>query len=135
MALPDRGLSGIKIKSESLQTLMAGGIAFDTPRPDVALKRHIPRFRLHDSQEAVNRAGTLITVRVDRADGLKPGTPIRFRGLDVGSIESVDLTNDLQAVLLRARITGRRTVLPVPARSSGWSSQPWAWYAPRTSTR
>ncbi|PYG96680.1 MCE family protein, partial [Arthrobacter stackebrandtii] len=99
------GLSGIKIKSESLQTLMAGGIAFDTPRPDVALKRRIPRFRLHDSQEAVNRAGTLITVRVDRADGLKPGTPIRFRGLDVGSIESVDLTNDLQAVLLRARIT------------------------------
>lgn len=99
------GLSGIKIKSESLQTLMAGGIAFDTPRPDVPLKRHIPRFRLHDSQEAVNRAGTLITIRVERADGLKPGTAIRFRGLDVGSIESVDLTDDLQAVLLRARIT------------------------------
>ncbi|MBI1509903.1 MlaD family protein, partial [Escherichia coli] len=78
---------------------------FDTPRPDVALKRHIPRFRLHDSQEAVNRSGTLITIRVDRADGLKPGTAIRFRGLDVGSIESVDLTDDLQAVLLRARIT------------------------------
>jgi len=99
------GLSGIKVKSESLQTLMAGGIAFDTPRPDVKLKRHIPRFRLHESEEAVNRAGTLITIRVDRADGLKPGTPIRFRGLDVGSIESTDLTDDLQAVLLRARIT------------------------------
>ncbi|HDS1734817.1 MlaD family protein [Pseudomonas sp. BP8] len=99
------GLSGIKVKSESLQTLMAGGIAFDTPRPDVPLKRHIPRFRLHESEEAVNRAGTLITIRVDRADGLKPGTPIRFRGLDVGSIESTDLTDDLQAVLLRARIT------------------------------
>jgi paraquat-inducible protein B len=69
------------------------------------LKRRIPRFRLHESQEAVNRAGTLITIRVERADGLKPGTAIRFRGLDVGSIESVDLTSDLQAVLLRARIT------------------------------
>ncbi|CAM3916345.1 hypothetical protein CCOS865_00863 [Pseudomonas reidholzensis] len=99
------GLSGIKVKSESLQTLMAGGIAFDTPRPDVPLKRHIPRFRLHESEEAVNRAGTLITIRVDRADGLKPGTPIRFRGLDVGSVESTDLTDDLSAVLLRARIT------------------------------
>jgi len=99
------GLSGIQVKSESLQTLMAGGIAFDTPKPDVPLKRHIPRFRLHESQDAANRAGTLITIRVDRADGLKPGTPIRFRGLDVGSVESVDLTGDLQAVLLRARIT------------------------------
>jgi len=99
------GLSGIKIKSESLQTLMAGGIAFDTPQPNVALKRRIPRFRLFESEEAVNRTGTLITLRVERADGLKPGTPIRFRGLDVGSVESVDLTKDLQAVLLRARIT------------------------------
>jgi len=99
-------LSGIKVKSESLQTLMAGGVAFDTPKPDVPLKRRIPRFRLHDNQEAADRAGTLITIRVDRADGLKPGTPIRFRGLDVGSVESVDLTSDLQAVLLRARITG-----------------------------
>ncbi|MDR0208987.1 MAG: MlaD family protein [Pseudomonas putida] len=98
-------LSGIKVKSESLQTLMAGGVAFDTPKADVPLKRHIPRFRLHDNQEAADRAGTLITIRVDRADGLKPGTPIRFRGLDVGSVESVDLTSDLQAVLLRARIT------------------------------
>ncbi|BFO02315.1 MlaD family protein [Pseudomonas guariconensis] len=99
-------LSGIKVKSESLQTLMAGGVAFDTPKADVPLKRRIPRFRLHDNQEAADRAGTQITIRVDRADGLKPGTPIRFRGLDVGSVESVDLTSDLQAVLLRARITG-----------------------------
>ena len=99
------GLSGIKVKSESLQTLMAGGIAFETPEQNVPLKRHIPRFRLHESQEAANRTGTSITIRVDRADGLKPGTPIRFRGLDVGQVESVDLTPDLQAVLLRARIT------------------------------
>lgn len=99
------GLSGITIKSESLQTLMAGGIAFDTPQQNVPLKRHIPRFRLLENEEAANRAGTLVTIRVERADGLKPGTPIRFRGLDVGSIESVDLTSDLQAVLLRARIT------------------------------
>ncbi|WP_411959626.1 MlaD family protein [Pseudomonas sp. s4] len=99
------GLSGIKVKSESLQTLMAGGIAFDTPQQDVPIKRQIPRFRLHENQEAADRAGTLVSIRIDRADGLKPGTAIRFRGLDVGSVESVDFTADLQAVLLKARIT------------------------------
>lgn len=99
------GLSGIKIKSESLQSLMAGGIAFDTPRPNVPLKRHIPRFRLLESEEAANRSGSLITIRVDRADGLKPGAAIRYKGLDVGSVESVDFTKDMQAVLLKARIT------------------------------
>ncbi|WP_434772606.1 MlaD family protein [Pseudomonas entomophila] len=99
------GLSGIKIKSESLQSLMAGGIAFDTPRSNVPLKRHIPRFRLLESEEAANRSGSLITIRVERADGLKPGAAIRYKGLDVGSVESVDFTKDMQAVLLKARIT------------------------------
>ncbi|MBH3428027.1 PqiB family protein [Pseudomonas alkylphenolica] len=113
------GLSGIQIKSESLQSLMAGGIAFDTPTPNVALKRRIPTFRLHTDQEAANRSGTTVTIRVERADGLKVGTPIRFKGLDVGKVEQVDLTKDLQAVLLKARIT------EVPERIAREGTQFW----------
>lgn len=113
------GLSGIQIKSESLQSLMAGGIAFDTPTPNVPLKRHIPSFRLHESQEAANRSGTTVTIRVERADGLKVGTPVRFKGLDIGKVEQVDLTDDLQAVLLKARIT------EVPERIAREGTQFW----------
>ncbi|MHC6223982.1 PqiB family protein [Pseudomonas sp. X10] len=113
------GLSGIQVKSESLQSLMAGGISFDTPNPSVPLKQRIPRFRLHENQEAANRTGTSISIRVERADGLKPGTPIRFKGLDVGKVESVDLTDDLQAVLLKARIT------EVPERIARVGTQFW----------
>ncbi|MGF6591059.1 MlaD family protein [Pseudomonas sp. 2835] len=113
------GLSGIQIKSESLQSLMAGGIAFDTPVPNVKLKRRIPFFRLNESQEAANRSGTTVTIRVDRADGLKVGTPVRFKGLDVGKVEEVDLTKDLQAVLLKARIT------EVPERIAREGTQFW----------
>ena len=36
---------------------------------------------------------------------MRPGTPVRFKGLDVGKIESVDLSADMQSVLLSARIT------------------------------
>ncbi|WP_327438901.1 PqiB family protein [Pseudomonas donghuensis] len=113
------GLSGIQIKSESLQSLMAGGIAFDTPIPNVALKRRIPFFLLHENQDAANRSGTTVTIRVDRADGLKVGTPVRFKGLDVGKVEQVDLTKDLQAVLLKARIT------EVPERIAREGTQFW----------
>ncbi|PWB34813.1 MCE family protein [Pseudomonas sp. SDI] len=113
------GLSGIQIKSESLQSLMAGGIAFDTPRPNVPLKRHIPRFRLHENQEAANQIGTPITIKVERADGLKAGTPIRFKGLDIGKVEAVDLSADLQSVLLKARIT------EVPERIAREGTQFW----------
>ncbi len=113
------GLSGIQIKSESLQSLMAGGISFDTPIPNVPLKRRIPTFRLHESQEAANRSGTTITIKVANADGLKVGTSIRFKGLDVGKIEAVDLSDDLQSVLLKARIT------EVPERIARVGTQFW----------
>lgn len=56
-------------------------------------------------REAANQHGTLVTIKVDRADGMRPGTPVRFKGLDVGKIESVDLSADMQSVLLSARIT------------------------------
>ncbi|EPL08656.1 PqiB family protein [Pseudomonas sp. CF161] len=110
---------GIQVKSESLQSLMAGGIAFDTPRPNVALKKRIPRFRLFANQEEAAQKGTLISIKVDRADGLRSGTPIRFKGLDVGKIEEVDLSADLQSVVLKARIT------EVPERIARVGSQFW----------
>ncbi|ROL81950.1 mammalian cell entry protein, partial [Pseudomonas chlororaphis] len=110
---------GIQVKSESLQSLMAGGIAFDTPEPNVPLKKRIPRFRLYADKEQATQKGTLISIKVDRADGLRPGTPIRFKGLDVGKVEDVDLSGDLQSVLLKARIT------EVPERIARVGSQFW----------
>ncbi|MCY1405886.1 Paraquat-inducible protein B [compost metagenome] len=99
------GLSGIQVKAESLQSLMAGGIAFDTPKANVPLHKRIPRFRLFENQEEANKTGTMVTIKVERADGLKEGTPIRYKGLDVGQVEQVNLSDDLQSVLLTARIT------------------------------
>ncbi|AIG04806.1 PqiB family protein [Pseudomonas fluorescens] len=110
---------GIQVKSESLQSLMAGGIAFETPEPNVPLRNRIPRFRLFADHEASRQRGTLITIKVDRADGLRADTPIRFKGLDVGKIESVDLSADMQSVMLNARIT------EVPERIARAGSQFW----------
>jgi paraquat-inducible protein B len=98
---------------------MAGGIAFETPEPNVPLKRRIPRFRLHEDREAAQQRGTVVTIKVDRADGLRSGTPIRFKGLDVGKIEDVDLSADMQSVLVTARIT------EVPERIARTGTQFW----------
>jgi paraquat-inducible protein B len=110
---------GIQVKSESLQSLMAGGIAFETPEEKAPLKKRIPRFRLYANHDEANQQGVPITIKVDRADGLRSGTPIRFKGLDVGKVESVDLSDDLQSVLLSARIT------EVPERIARVGSQFW----------
>jgi paraquat-inducible protein B len=110
---------GIQVKSESLQSLMAGGIAFETPEAKAPLQKRIPRFRLFTSHDEATQKGAVVTIRVDRADGLRSGTPIRFKGLDVGKIEDVDLSDDLQSVLLTARIT------EVPERIARVGSQFW----------
>lgn len=100
------GLSGVEVKSESLQTLLAGGIAFETPNPNAAKgSKRVERFTLHSSQEVALQKGVELTIRVPSGDGLSPGTAIRYKGLDVGKIETIELTGDLQAVILHARVT------------------------------
>ena len=110
---------GIQVKSESLQSLMAGGIAFETPEAKAPLQKRIPRFRLFANHEEATQKGAIVTIKLDRADGLHSGTPIRYKGLDVGKVEDVDLSDDLQSVLLTARIT------EVPERIARAGSQFW----------
>ncbi|MFC3606542.1 PqiB family protein [Stutzerimonas tarimensis] len=99
------GLSGIEVRSESLQSLLAGGIAFETPDPLAGEGRRVERYTLHRDRDAALRQGEPISIRVARGDGLSVGTPIRFRGIEVGKVESVALTEDLQAVTLGVRIS------------------------------
>ncbi|MCU1717728.1 PqiB family protein [Pseudomonas sp. 5P_3.1_Bac2] len=100
------GLGGVEIKSESLQTLLAGGIAFDTPNPQASkLKRRVQRFNLYANQDTALEQGVTLTIKVPSADGLSPGTAIRYKGLEVGKVERIELTEDLQSVLLHARVT------------------------------
>lgn len=99
------GLTGIEVKSESLQTLIAGGVTFETPDLQASLNQQIPRFDLYTSREDALQAGTKITISVAQADGLHAGTPIRFKGLDVGKVGAITLSKDLQSVLVTAQIT------------------------------
>jgi len=100
------GLSGVEVKSESLQTLLAGGIAFETPQPQAARSdRRVQRFTLYANRESALQSGQQISIRVSNGEGLQPGTAIRYKGLEVGTVESMSLTDDLHGVVLGARIT------------------------------
>ena len=95
-------LSGVEVKSESLESLIMGGISFDTP--DLKSPRSKNNFELFASEERALARGTVVEIRVPTADGLEVGTPIRYKGMEVGSVEDVELLPDLSAVLLKARI-------------------------------
>lgn len=98
-------LSGIEIRSESLQTLMTGGIAFETPDMQAPAGKQAQRFTLYSDRNSALKSGTLVEIRLERGDGLGPGTPIRYRGLDVGQVDEIALSADLRSVELKARIT------------------------------
>ncbi|MBC9249577.1 mammalian cell entry protein [Pseudomonas alcaligenes] len=97
--------SGIEVKSESLQTLLAGGVTFETTDMKAPVSHKIQRFTLHNDRDEALQTGAVLQIKVASGDGLNPGTLIRYKGLEVGKVESVELTDDLQAVLLNARIT------------------------------
>src|SRR5690606_35274085 len=65
------GLSGIEVKSESLQTLLAGGIAFETPDLKAPVERKIPRFNLYKDRDQAFLSGQPLRLSVARGDGVK----------------------------------------------------------------
>src|SRR5690606_5107825 len=77
----------------------------ETPDPHASATRKVPRFELHKDRDSAIRRGTSIEIRLDRGDGLGAGTPIRYKGLEVGEVDSVTLSDDLGHVVLQARIT------------------------------
>jgi paraquat-inducible protein B len=55
---------------------------------------------------ALGERGPAITISFKAAQGLQPGqTKIRHRSVDVGTVESVELTTDMSRVLVHARMT------------------------------
>ena len=99
------GLTGVEVKSESLQTLVLGGIALDTPERGAAPVKRFHRFTLFADEKLARVQGSLIELRAERGDGLREGTPLRYRGLDVGQVEQVGLADDLAGVLLKVRLS------------------------------
>lgn len=99
------GLSGFQVRSESLASLVNGGIAFETPEANAAAVNNGSKFILHADQTSATRVAEQLGLEVEQADGLRIGTPIRYRGFQVGEVSGVELSPDLQSLNLQILIT------------------------------
>lgn len=95
----DANLSGLKVRSESLSSIVAGGIAFATPenRKDSPPTDPSLPFRLYEDFDAA-AAGIKVKVKLTDFEGLQAGrTPVMYKGIQVGSLKTLKIDADLSS--------------------------------------
>ncbi|MFC1813696.1 intermembrane transport protein PqiB [Thermodesulfobacteriota bacterium] len=92
------GSEGIEVRTESVQTLLYGGIAFETPDTLKQVKEDVEGlvFTLYENYESIQEQAfikkiTFILFFEGSVRGLKIGAPVEFKGIKVGSVKDVRL--------------------------------------------
>ena len=102
------GADGIEVRTASVQSLMFGGIAFDTPdslEPSVADMSDLV-FTLHESyrdieEEAFARKVQFVMYFSGSVRGLSPGAPLEFRGIRIGEVLDIRMEFDADTTSFR----------------------------------
>jgi len=100
-------LSGIEIKSESIKTILNGGIAFFTPEPagEAAVEGTV--FSLFPDEKSAKNNSFPISIVFEQATGLQPGAPIRYQDVTVGRVTDIVLrAGHEDGVEVRAELHG-----------------------------
>ncbi|RVU50944.1 MCE family protein [Pseudomonas syringae pv. syringae] len=92
---------GLKIKTESVSTLLAGGVAFVEPdyRTNAPRAAEHARFMLFDDQQKAlsppdGEPGYIRMIFSQSLRGLEVNSPVEFMGITLGRVVSVDLDYD-----------------------------------------
>jgi paraquat-inducible protein B len=103
--------SGIKVNTESVVTIMIGGIAFDTP---VSLESGAPAeegemFVLYESREKIFEKVYVKKVQWllhfdSSVRGLNVGAPVEFKGIKVGEVTDINLEFDWEKLAFRVPV-------------------------------
>ena len=95
------GANGFALKTESLSSMLVGGIAFRAPpySPNDKPADEARTFELFDDQDSAlappSGEGQYMALRFDQAlRGLKVGAPVEFLGVEFGKVVSINLDFD-----------------------------------------
>ena len=87
--------SGIRVDTQSLASILIGGIAFETPTGNAAAAS-ATEFKLFDDRTAALKNPetdrlALTMLFNESVRGLQPGAPVDFRGITVGEVDAVKM--------------------------------------------
>ena len=105
------GGSGLHVELESLQAVLSGGVAFETPHAAgmAPLSGQGTAFALFDDKGQADAAGftqtiPFVTYFTSAAGGLSKGSPVDVFGIQVGTVTDVKLMLDAKAGKVRVRV-------------------------------
>lgn len=97
------GANGFAVKTESLSSILVGGIAFRAPEysPGDQPAEENKAFELFDDQQTALAPPTgkaqYLRLRFDQAlRGLRVGAPVEFLGMEIGKVVAINLDFDVQ---------------------------------------
>jgi paraquat-inducible protein B len=95
--------TGVKVKTESLAAIIAGGITFQTlpELPIVSAANENAPFTLFSDRDSAmkhadNEVRKMLLYFKESVRGLAPGAPLDFRGIVIGEVRSISLEYDKQ---------------------------------------
>ena len=101
------GLGNFHLKSESVKSILAGGIAFSTPgKPDDGTVKENTVFQLYKDARSAREDSLPIRITFDTATGLSVGAGIRYQDIQVGRVTDIKLRNDRNGVIVNANLYG-----------------------------
>ncbi len=106
------GADGLQMRTESMQTLMFGGIAFETPITSEPVTDELETliFTLHNSYDEINeneytRKLKYVLYFDGSVRGLNVNAPVEFKGIKIGRVEDVRLVFDSTDSSFRIPVT------------------------------
>ncbi len=119
------GLGEADVRTEPLASLLAGGVAFDSPGGGEPAAKDA-KFALHKSRTEVEDAawrygGLYVVVEAAQLGGVKEGDFVFYREERVGSVVLTALSNDARAVRVHLNILSRYAPL-VRTNSVFWNA-------------
>ncbi len=105
------GAQGLHVEVASLQALLSGGVAFDTPQASDQSTAAVPdtEFPLYRNYDEAQASGfttsqAFVTYFESSVRGLAAGAPVEFYGIQVGTVSEVKLEIDAATGGVRVRV-------------------------------
>ena len=102
------GSDGFKVQTESIQSMMFGGVAFETPETLEQINTDIDNlvFTLHENYESIEKHAYTKKIKFimffdSSIRGLNLGAPVEFKGIKVGSVLDMRLEFDNDSTSFR----------------------------------